>query len=79
MPNFLRYIQLDFGYFTRNYRSGNVTDEGPYRSLYYGASLNFMEIVKDFFDNPQSKPSKILQQPFKYYHIPVGYHQDYKI
>ena len=78
LPNFLRYIQLDFGYFTRNYRSGDVTGE-PYRSLYYGASLNFMEIVKDFFENPESKTSKILQQPFKYYHIPAGYDKDYKI
>ncbi len=79
IPNFLRYVQLDFGYFTRNYRSGNVTDEGPYRSLYYGVSLNFMEIVKDFFENPDNKASRILQQPFKYYHIPAGYHEDYKI
>lgn len=79
LPNFLRYIQLDFGYFSRNYRSGDVTDEGPYRSLYYGISLNFMEVVKDFFDNPESRTSRILQQPFKYYHIPAGYHQDYKI
>lgn len=78
LPNFLRYIQLDFGYFTRNYRSGDVTGE-PYRSLYYGVSLNFMEIVKDFFENPESKTSKVLQQPFKYYHIPAGYHNDYKI
>lgn len=79
LPKFLRYIQFDFGYFTRNYRSGDVTDEGPYRSLYYGVSLNFMEIVKDFFDNPETRASRILQQPFKYYHIPAGYHEDYKI
>ncbi len=79
LPNFLRYIQLDLGYFSRNYRSGDVTAEGPYRSLYYGVSLNFMEIVKDFFENPECRTSRILQQPFKYYHIPAGYHQDYKI
>ena len=79
LPNFLRYIQFDFGYFTRNYRSGDETDEGPYRSLYYGISLNFMEVVKDFFDNPESRTCKILQVPFKYYHIPAGYSGDYKI
>ena len=79
LPNFLRYIQLDYGYFTRNYRSGNVDNEDPYRSLYYGISLNFMEIVKDFFENPHTKASRIIQQPFKYYHIPAGYYEDYKI
>jgi len=79
LPNFLRYIQLDFGYFTRNYIHRKETDPPPYRSLYFGISLNFMEVVKDFFDNPESRTCKILQQPFKYYHIPAGYDGDYKI
>ena len=79
LPNFLRYIQFDFGYFTRNYVRWDKTDDDPYRSLYFGISLNFMEVVKDFFDKPESRTCKILQQPFKYYHIPAGYSGDYKI
>ncbi|MEJ5363222.1 MAG: DUF2279 domain-containing protein [Spirochaetota bacterium] len=79
IPNFMRYIQLDIGYFTRNYVRWDETTAEPYRSMYYGISLNFMEVVKDFFENPDSKASRILQQPFKYYHIPAGYFVDDKI
>lgn len=81
IPNFLRYIQLDAGYYTRGYVQYNIFDrfkEGK-RYLYYGVSLNFMEVVKDFFEDPDSKASRVLQQPFKYYHIPAGYSGSYKI
>jgi hypothetical protein len=35
-------------------------------------SVNMMEVVKDFFTDKESFACRALQQPFKYYHVPVG-------
>jgi hypothetical protein len=84
IPEFMRYIMLDFGYYTRGYtlhdRRDDITPKRT-RHPYLGVSLNFMEVVKDFFaeDKRSSLRCRGLQQPFKYYHIPVGYELDYTL
>lgn len=75
IPEFLRYISLDFGYYTRGYTDFEDPGTEKTRTLYTGISLNMMEVVKDFFEpeNRESRLCKGLQQPFKYLHVPVGY------
>ena len=75
MPEFLRYVSLDFGYYTRGYTDYEKLGAEKTRTLYTGISLNMMEVVKDFFEpeNRESRLCKGLQQPFKYLHVPIGY------
>ncbi|HOV09940.1 MAG TPA: DUF2279 domain-containing protein [Spirochaetota bacterium] len=75
IPEFLRYIMIDFGYYTRGYTDYEDPGTEKTRHPYIGISINFMEIVKDFFDekDQNSRLCKGLQQPFKYMHVPVGY------
>lgn len=81
IPEFMRYIQFDFGYYTRGYTGYDAPDAEERRHLFAGISLNFMEVVKDFY--PEEKRSSFicvaLQQPFKYYHVPVGYEAGYRL
>jgi len=82
IPDFMRYIMFDVGYYTRNftkydYRYAEVGRyiEGRYREkreIFIGVSVNMMEVVKDFFTDKESFACRALQQPFKYYHVPVG-------
>jgi hypothetical protein len=82
IPDFMRYIMFDVGYYTRNftkydYRYGEIGRfiEGRYREkreVFIGVSVNMMEVVKDFFTDKESFACRALQQPFKYYHVPVG-------
>ena len=80
IPNFMRYIMIDIGYGVKGYtsydrRAAWDNYRWPMRSqnLYVGISINFMEIVKDFFKDQQSLGCRAAQQVFKYYHIPAGY------
>ena len=84
IPEFMRYIMIDVGYYTRGYTDYDTyagTDSKKTRHPYIGISLNFMEVVKDFFS--EEKRSSLLcrglQQPFKYYHVPVGHDWDYTL
>jgi hypothetical protein len=80
IPNFMRYIMIDIGYGVKGYTSYDRRAawehyRWPMRSqnLYVGISINFVEIVKDFFTDPQSLACRATQQVFKYYHIPAGH------
>ncbi len=74
MPEVLRYVQFDVGYFTRNYTDYD-NSYGHYdakRYWYWGISLNMREAAKDFF-LPDKKAAWLAEQPFKYYNPPFGY------
>ncbi len=75
IPEFMRYVSLDFGYYTRGYTPYDETGTDKTRTLYAGVSLNMMEVVKDCFEpeNREGRLCKGLQQPFKYIHLPIGY------
>ncbi len=80
IPSFLRYLMIDVGYGTRGYTSYDrraAWDHYRYstrsQNLYVGVSINFMEVVRDFFKDPGSLGCRATQQFFKYYHIPAGY------
>ena len=78
IPEFMRYIQLDAGYYTRDYTDYDeeYKDQvNPRRHLYVGVSVNMREVARDFFKTDK-KSKWILEQPFKYYHVPVGYEKD---
>jgi hypothetical protein len=81
IPEFLRYIQFDIGYYTTgftkyDYRWGEaqmmVNRNNRERNMFIGISVNLAEFVKDCFKDPESLASRALQQPFKYYHVPLG-------
>jgi hypothetical protein len=76
IPEFLRYIQLDAGYYTRGMSAydqiENRTRDDDRRYLYCGISINFAEIVKDFYDDDRSVACRVSQIPFRYYTIPSG-------
>ncbi len=79
VPNFMRYIMFDIGYGVRGYTSYDRRAAWDRRRLptrrqeiYVGISVNFMEIIKDFFEDPRVLACRATQQVFKYYHIP-GY------
>lgn len=82
IPEFMRYIQLDAGYYTRDYTDydeayakNNNTHTDPKRHLYAGVSVNMREVARDFF-KADKKSRWLLEQPFKYYHVPAGYEKD---
>lgn len=83
MPNFLRYINIDFGYYTKNYesydRKAGIPESEKSRNFMVGVSLNFEEVVADLFDNPESRYCEISQYPFKLIHVPVGYEHEMSI
>ncbi|HPS58403.1 MAG TPA: DUF2279 domain-containing protein [Spirochaetota bacterium] len=75
IPEFLRYVQVDLGYYTRNYSTYDHMENNfdKSRNLYCGISINFAEVVKDLYDNDKSVACRISQIPFRYYTIPAGY------
>ncbi len=80
IPNFMRYIMIDVGYGVKGYTSydrraawDNYHLPMKSQNFYIGISINFMEIVKDFFKDQQSLACRATQQVFKYYHVPAGY------
>lgn len=81
VPEFMRYIQFDIGYYTTGFtRYDYRYDElqrgfairGRERNVFIGISVNLAEFIKDFFTDKDSLASRALQQPFKYYHVPIG-------
>lgn len=81
IPEFLRYVQFDVGYYTTgftkyDYRWGMaqmmINRKNRERNMFIGISVNLVELVKDCFTDPETLASRALQQPFKYYHVPLG-------
>jgi len=76
IPEFMRYIQLDAGYYTRDYTDYDEDynqDVDPQRHLFIGVSVNMREVSRDLFRKSDRKAGWIAEQPFKYYHVPLGY------
>ena len=75
IPEFMRYIMLDVGYYTRNYTSYDnyVGNWEKRREWFYGVSVNMREVVKDLFTDQNSRLCWVAQQPFEYYHVPLGW------
>jgi hypothetical protein len=75
IPEFMRYIQLDLGYYTREYTdydlAANPSPE-PKRHWSFGASVNMREVTRDIFRNHKTA-GWVAEQPFKYYHVPIGF------
>jgi len=82
VPEFMRYIMFDVGYYTHDYTRydyrhaeiGRYVEGGfkKRREIFIGVSINMMEVVKDFFTDKEGFACRALQQPFKYYHVPAG-------
>ena len=82
VPEFMRYIQIDVGYYTTGFtdydnaygRWGRMMHIGSTkrRNIFIGVSVNLAEFIKDFFTDRDGLACRALQQPFKYYHIPLG-------
>jgi len=66
----LRYVNIDFGYYTRGYRH---SDEYPSRTrnIFIGLSFNFTIGFGDLL--PVGYLSSALQSVFNYYHPPLGW------
>jgi hypothetical protein len=88
LPDFLRYIMIDVGYFTINhmrfdYRYAEIgrffSRGSKKREVFIGVSVNLMEVISAFFNDKESFACRALQQPFKYYHFPVGARQSFKL
>ncbi len=87
IPDFLRYVMIDLGYYCRNYTKYDNNGLGEDKSLwketsrywFIGLSVNLMEVVNSCFDRKPSMWNSALQQPFKYYHVPLGYSVDTRI
>jgi len=71
IPEFMRYIQLDAGYYTRDYTEYD-NRVNPQRYLFVGVSVNMREVARDLFPGNR-KAGWVAEQPFKYYHVPVDY------
>jgi len=89
-PEFTRYIMLDVGYYARGFSKYDDDYHHLYlsrhrgtvwrkRYIFFGISLNMMEVVKDFFTDKKSFACRSVQQPFKYYHLPIGVKNSIKI
>jgi hypothetical protein len=81
MPHFLRYVMLDFGYYTRGFTDYDrqVGDTSRPRNLFIGFSVNMAEVVDDLFPDKYKKVARYLKQPFNYVHIPLGYHYSFEL
>ena len=74
IPEFMRYIQLDVGFYTRGYTNYDV-QYNPKQYLFFGISVNMREVAKDCFTSSK-KASWLAEQPFKYFHVPIGYEKN---
>jgi hypothetical protein len=88
VPEFMRYVQFDIGYYSTGYTKYDYNwaeierafnKKGKERNVYIGISLNIVEIVKDFFKDKDSFACRAVQQPFKYYHVPAGINQRFRL
>jgi hypothetical protein len=80
MPEFLRYVQFDVGYYTREYTEYD-NQEGEFdarRHWFFGVSVDMRQVARDF-GRVNRKFGWVLEQPFKYYHVPIGIENDQAI
>ena len=77
IPDFMRYIKLDVGYYVKGYeeydRLAGIPESEKSRYFMFGISVNFEEVAADFFEKRDSRYSEMAQYPFKYFHVPVSY------
>ncbi len=66
----LRYVNIDFGYYTRGYRHANEYSSRT-RNMFIGLSFNFTIGIGDLL--PVGYISSTLQSVFNYYHPPIGW------
>ncbi len=81
IPEFMRYINFDLGWFSRDFSSydGEFTPReelDPRRQWYFGISLNFAEVMRDFHSRKEGVLYTVTTTPFEYYQIPVGYRHE---
>ncbi len=77
IPEFMRYVQFDIGYYTRQYTDYDH-ENGDYdarRHWFFGISVNMREVARDLF-SWNRKAQWLAEQPFQYYHVPIGYQND---
>lgn len=87
IPEFMRYIEFDIGYRTKGFTKYDYqyaelqryVARGKERDIFIGISVNLTEFIKDFFTDKNSLACRALQQPFKYYHVPLGVDQKFKL
>lgn len=82
IPEFFKYIQFDLGFMSRDYTAYDVkahTDDDKRRGIYVGVSINFAEVVKDFYEDDNSVLCRLSQIPFKYYTIPAGPYHSFEL
>ncbi len=71
LPEFMHYLQLDLGYYTRNYTVYDQYYEKPEtRHLFGGISVNFSEVTRQVL--PRNRATRLLPGVFRYYYVPVG-------
>lgn len=85
IPEYLRFIQFDIGYYTREFTGrdlravgGDASQLNPTRNWFFGVSVNMREVARETFKKNR-KAAWIAEQPFKYYHLPIGYTSDHEI
>ncbi len=81
IPDFLRFVMIDVGFYARGYSKydNHYREMESKRYWFIGVSVNMMEIINQMFDRKPSLENSALQQPFKYYHLPIGYKYDTRI
>jgi hypothetical protein len=71
---FLKYFQVDFGYYTRGYWYNPSHWDYESRHAYIGFSFNMSTLCESFL--PDGKLRFSLSRFFKYYHAPIAYNPD---
>jgi hypothetical protein len=88
VPDFMRYIMFDVGYHTHDYtrfdyRYAEIGRAfgGRFmkREVFIGVSVNLAEFIRDLFTDKESLECRALQQPFKYYHVPLGARHSFRL
>ncbi|HPI90874.1 MAG TPA: DUF2279 domain-containing protein, partial [Spirochaetota bacterium] len=81
VPQFLRYVMFDLGYYTRGFTKYDreVGDTSRKRSVFIGFSINMAEVIDDLFPDKHKKVAHYLKQPFYYIHIPLGYSHGFEV
>ncbi len=73
LPAFMNYMQLNVGYFSYGYSEYDYFEKSNSRNLFFGMSLNSMEVVNDIARDRDSNYYKASQTILSIYHPPLGY------
>ncbi|MDY6934849.1 MAG: DUF2279 domain-containing protein [Spirochaetota bacterium] len=71
---FLKYFQIDFGYYTKGYWYNPSVDKYKTRHTYIGFAMNFSRLSESVF--PKGGWRRAFSSFLKYYHPPVAYNPD---